>query len=94
MVPPRDGSRALSNAKAGNPVVSAATVRVSLPAAARIRVTVYDVLGRAVAVLADGEQAAGVHDVAFDAGRLAPGVYVVRLEAGREAVVRRVTVVR
>lgn len=54
--------------------------------------TVLDVLAREVAVLADGERSAGVHEADLDAGRLAPGVYVVRLEAGTETVVRCVTV--
>jgi hypothetical protein len=75
-----------------NPVSTGGTVRVTLPEAGAVRVVVYDVLGRQVAVLADGERAAGTHDVALDAGRLAPGVYVVRLTAGEVSVVRRVTV--
>ena len=77
-----------------NPVSTGGTVRVSLPEAGVVRVVVYDVLGRQVAVLADGERSAGTHDVALDAGRLAPGVYVVRLTAGEASVVRRVTVAR
>ena len=81
-----------------NPVSTGGVVRVRLPAAGMVRVVVYDVLGRQVAVLADGERAAGTHDVALGAERLTPGVYVVRLTAGVGAgaasVVRRVTVVR
>jgi len=41
---------------------------------------VYDVLGRRVAVLADGVQAAGAHTIAFDAIRLPSGPYIVRME--------------
>ena len=77
-----------------NPVSSGGVVRVSLPEAGTVRVVVYDVLGREVAVLADGEQAAGEHAVALGAERLAPGVYVVRVTAGEATVVRRVTVAR
>ena len=77
-----------------NPVSTGGVVRVSLPEAGVVRVVVYDVLGRQVAVLADGERAAGEHAVALDAGRLAPGVYVVRVTVGRETVARRVTVAR
>ncbi|HEX8386194.1 MAG TPA: T9SS type A sorting domain-containing protein [Rubricoccaceae bacterium] len=69
-------------------------VRYETPGAGRVRVTVSDVLGREVAVLVDDEQGAGPHSVALDAGRLAPGVYVVRLEAGAATVIRRVTVAR
>ena len=77
-----------------NPVASGGVVRVSVPETGRVRVSVVDVLGREVSVLADGERTAGTHDVALDAGRLAPGVYVVRVTVGRETVARRVTVAR
>jgi hypothetical protein len=45
------------------------------------------VLGRAVATLADGLAASGDNTVRLNAGRLAPGVYVVAVEtpAGRAA---------
>ena len=77
-----------------NPVSEGGTVRVTLAEAGRVRVAVVDVLGREVAVLADGERSAGEHAVALGAERLPAGVYVVRLTVGRETAVRRVTVVR
>lgn len=77
-----------------NPLSGRGTVRVSVPTAGHVRVAVYDVLGREVAVLVDGERPAGPYDVALDTGRLSPGVYVVRLVAGPEATARRVTVTR
>ncbi|MGC9092326.1 MAG: alpha/beta fold hydrolase [Bacteroidota bacterium] len=43
--------------------------------------TVYDILGRKVAVLVDEPLSAGVHRVAFDGSGLASGVYVYRLTA-------------
>ena len=77
-----------------NPTTGGVRVGFDLPEAARVRVSVYDALGREVAVLAEGEQAAGRHEAALGAGRLAAGVYVVRLVAGEAALVRRLTVVR
>ncbi|HEX9953211.1 MAG TPA: T9SS type A sorting domain-containing protein [Rubricoccaceae bacterium] len=77
-----------------NPTAGASRVAFSLPAASDVRVAVLDALGREVAVLADGARPAGRHDVVVAAGRLAPGVYVVRLTAGAVAIVRRLTVVR
>jgi hypothetical protein len=43
---------------------------------------VYDVLGREVVTLVDGEKSAGVHIVSWDASRLSSGVYVYRLKVG------------
>jgi len=47
-----------------------------------VTLRVYDVLGREVAVLVDAVQAAGVHQVRFDAGDLPSGVYLYRMAAG------------
>ena len=77
-----------------NPVRGAGTVAFRLEAEAEVRVAVYDVLGREVAVLADGTYAAGRHQATLDAGALPAGAYVVRLVAGGEAHAARVTVVR
>ena len=71
-----------------------ATVRYTLAAPARARVSVLDALGREVAVLADGDAAAGPHDVRLDARGLPPGIYVVRLAAGGAVAGARVPVVR
>ena len=77
-----------------NPARGAATIGFSLPEAGAVRLTVVDLLGREVAILADGETAAGRHTATLDASGLAPGVYVVRLASGTEALTRRVVVVR
>ncbi|HLA63727.1 MAG TPA: T9SS type A sorting domain-containing protein, partial [Rhodothermales bacterium] len=77
-----------------NPVRGRAAVRFGLPAAGTVRASVYDALGREVAVLLTGDRPAGWHEAALDASALAPGVYVVRLEAGGDARTQRLTVAR
>lgn len=47
----------------------------------RVKLIVYDVLGREVAVLVNEDQEKGVYDVGFDASGLAAGVYFYKLEA-------------
>ncbi|HEX9952682.1 MAG TPA: T9SS type A sorting domain-containing protein, partial [Rubricoccaceae bacterium] len=81
-------------APAPNPTAGAAVVSFDVPEASAVSVAVYDLLGRRVAVLAEGEMAAGRHTSRLEAGTLAPGVYVVRMQAGTFSAVRRVTVVR
>jgi hypothetical protein len=51
------------------------------PGAARVRLAVYDMLGREVAVLVDGKKEAGSHAVEFHATGLASGVYFYRMTA-------------
>lgn len=85
----------LSLAVAPSPVGSdGSSVQYRLVNAQHVRLSVSDVLGREVAVLHDGEQGAGPHEARFVPSHLAPGVYIVRLDAGPETVVRRVTVAR
>ena len=81
-----------------NPLRSTATVPVDVPAAAHVRVSVYDVQGRRVAVIVDEEMPAGAHHRAWSPAGLAAGVYVVRMEAagsgGAFVAARRVVVMR
>jgi hypothetical protein len=64
---------------APNPFVGESVMSITLPAPAGVRVALVDVLGREVAVLADGPQDAGAHPIAIAGAGLAPGVYVVRV---------------
>jgi hypothetical protein len=71
-----------------NPFSSTTALRYSIPRAGRVRITVKDLLGRVVAVLADKEQASGSFTVFFDAMRLPSGVYRATLEACGSRVMR------
>jgi hypothetical protein len=77
-----------------NPFASTTTLAYALPAPGAARLEVYDLLGRRVAVLADGEHEAGFHTATFDARLLASGTYVCRLQAGGEVRTQKVLVVR
>jgi len=81
-----------------NPFRERATIRYELPRAGKVRVAVYDVLGRRVRTLVDGQRASGRHRAHFEASGLSAGVYLIRarLETSSEArtVTRKVTVAR
>lgn len=79
---------------APNPSRGDARVAYSLSAPGPARLAVLDVLGREVAVLADGAQAAGPTLASLATARLAPGVYVLRLDAGGVVRTQPLTVVR
>lgn len=89
-----NGPSGLSLAVQPNPVRGQAVVPFSLAAPGDVRLVLVDVLGREVAVLAEGMREAGDHRAALSAGRLASGVYVLVLESGTQRATRRVTVVR
>ncbi|MFB0516340.1 MAG: FlgD immunoglobulin-like domain containing protein [Candidatus Neomarinimicrobiota bacterium] len=67
-----------------NPFNPATAIRFDLPAAAAVKLVVYDLLGRVVVVLVDGPMEAGYHHVIWNGtsgdGREMPtGVYIARL---------------
>lgn len=73
-----------------NPIASYAILTVTLPHAARVRLAVYDLLGREVALLNDGRHPAGLTTLAWQPAGLAPGPYLLRLTAGAQTLTRPV----
>ena len=65
-----------------NPFNSSSDIRYQISDIRHVRLTVYDLLGREVAVLVDEKKAPGTYEVRFDASGLASGVYLYRLTAG------------
>jgi hypothetical protein len=82
-----------------NPFGSRVGVRLSLPAAADVRVAVYDVAGRLVRTLHTGRIEPGDHEIRWDgldsAGRSADaGLYFVRARSGDRILSTRIARVR
>ncbi len=76
-----------------NPASGWATLTLRLDAPQAVRAVVVDALGREVAVLLRGA-AAGAVTLTVDAGRLAPGVYTVRVAGASWQTARRIVVAR
>ena len=74
-----------------NPFARQTEIRYDVAAPTDVRLAVYDVLGREVAVLVDGRQEAGAHSAVFDARGLAAGTYVYRLVVGNDVRTGRMT---
>jgi hypothetical protein len=84
---------------APNPFNPSTTIRFALPSNGSVRLTVFDVNGRIVRTLVDGNVTAGNHEVVWDgldmSGRsVASGVYVYRLTGANNEITRRMTLVR
>ena len=77
-----------------NPFSGHASVNFDLPEAASVQLTVYDILGRRVAVLVDEVLPPGRHAAEIDADGLSAGIYLVHLQAGQHTSSRRVVLVR
>ena len=63
-----------------NPARGAVTLGVRLSHAGALRLTVVDALGRVVVTAEEGWHPSGPRTIALDTGRLAPGLYLARLD--------------
>lgn len=77
-----------------NPFNPSTTIVYHVAEAGAVTLAVYDLLGRNVATLSEGVKQPGRYSVPFDASRLAGGVYIARLTAGRSTLVRRMNLIR
>ncbi len=77
-----------------NPLSRATTIRFDLPQPGPVRLAVYDLLGRRVAVLVDEVRGAGRHSVRFGAAALPSGVYIYRMTAGAYTAAHRLVLTR
>jgi len=68
-----------------NPFNPTTQIRFDLPEASRVTLAVYDVLGRRVMTLANGQYAPGRHTVTFDGQGLSSGMYFYRLITDRQS---------
>ncbi len=65
-----------------NPFNPTTTISFELPAPGQTTLTVYDIVGREVAVLVNELRDAGTHSVQFNGANLASGVYLYRIASG------------
>jgi len=77
-----------------NPFNGMSRIEYHLPLAARTSLRIYDMLGREVATLVDGWIEPGVHTAVWEAGEIAGGVYVYRLDAGSYSLSRKLILLK
>jgi hypothetical protein len=77
-----------------NPFNPLTTIRYGIPTCSIVKLSVYNTLGQQVALLQDGEQEAGYHEVKFDGSGLSSGVYFYRLTAGTFVETKKLLLVR
>lgn len=65
-----------------NPFNPSTMISYEIGQSEHVKLSVYNILGQEVMVLVNDVQQAGAHDIQFQAGTLASGIYMYRLEAG------------
>ena len=74
-----------------NPITS---IRFGLPSSLRIRLTIFDLLGRELATIAEGNYAAGIHEVSFNGVTLSSGTYFYSLETENHREIKRMVLLK
>ncbi len=77
-----------------NPFNPFTTLSYDLHLAGEVRVSVYDALGRRIAILTDTRMDTGRHELTWDASRQASGMYLVRLETPHTTQTRQIMLVK
>ncbi len=79
-----------------NPFNPTTNIQFELPAEQDVTLQVYDITGRLVATLINGQRMqAGTHTASFDGSRLASGIYMYRMQlSGGQAFTRKMTLIK
>jgi hypothetical protein len=64
-----------------NPFNPSTTIRYALPNSAKVRLMIYDLLGREIATLVNEEQSAGWKEVEWNASAFSSGIYFYKIHA-------------
>ena len=77
-----------------NPFNPSTNISYSLNTKGKVRLSVYDIRGREVAVLVDGFQSAGNQTVKFSGDDLTSGIYFYRLQTANEVITKKMTLLK
>jgi hypothetical protein len=77
-----------------NPFNPETVISFGLPESGRVELVVYDMMGREISRLVDGNLATGWHQVRWDASRLASGTYIYRIQVAGQVQSRIMTLLK
>lgn len=93
-VSPPPPSSFLLNQNYPNPFNPSTTIEYDVPLWSHITLTIYDVLGRKVETLVNGERSPGHYEVKSDASKLASGVYFSTMRTESFAQTKKLMVIK
>ncbi|MCX8056196.1 MAG: T9SS type A sorting domain-containing protein [Ignavibacteria bacterium] len=77
-----------------NPFNPTTEIQFALPKQDYVTLKVYDVLGKEISTLIEGDLQPGVYKVKFDAGKLSTGVYYYRLTSGSFSQTKKMMIIK
>ncbi|UCE65915.1 MAG: choice-of-anchor J domain-containing protein [Candidatus Zixiibacteriota bacterium] len=77
-----------------NPFNARTTIEYNLPLNTHVTLDIYDILGRKIETLVNGNQSSGTHAVVWNAGDAATGLYFYRIQAGDLSEIKQMTLLK
>ncbi|MDH7605335.1 MAG: T9SS type A sorting domain-containing protein [Melioribacter sp.] len=77
-----------------NPFNPITKISFTIPSSGHVSLKVYDILGREVALLANGVFAAGRYELDFNASNLPSGTYIYRFTADKQQIIKKLQLVK
>jgi hypothetical protein len=77
-----------------NPFNPVTTIAYTLKSSGKVRLAVYDLMGKEVSVLVDGVQSAGTHQIKFSGEKLTSGIYFYKLQTGDRVFTNKMTLMK
>jgi hypothetical protein len=77
-----------------NPFNPSTSIRYTLPIESKVKLEVFDLLGRSVDVLVDDLKPAGFYEVSFDASKFASGVYIYRITTFQNTISKKMLLIK
>lgn len=67
-----------------NPVSSTANISYNLKSGQKVKLSVYDMMGKEVAILVNGSQTTGIHSEILKTDGFKSGIYICKLQSGKD----------
>jgi len=77
-----------------NPFNPSTLISFQLPVSSDVKLEVFDLLGRSVALLVNEKREAGSYSVSWDASRMPSGIYFARMQAGEALLSRKMVLIK
>lgn len=77
-----------------NPFNAITVIGFNIPSTSRVRLEIYDILGRRIETVLDKTLPAGYHELKWDAENRSSGIYFYRIKSGDQASTRRMLLIK
>ncbi len=77
-----------------NPFNPNTTITYSIPERSNVKLKVYNITGKEITTLVNGEKEAGTYNIDFNAAKLSSGIYFYEITAGNHSAVRKMILLK